>query len=537
MNTRPLNNVQSFLSGNRVSVILIVLAVLGRVIQLLFFYSIRFDGSYQVIAMQNFLQGYGFSIHEVFSNNLAETIYRPLTNWPPGYSLLLAPFYLVSGGNYIIAGILMDLCFAFLLIIVSRRILKLFDTPIYIVNLSTLVSGFFIYYFYLITSSDAIAISIFLVGLYNCLAFIKSKDRPGFRAFMIVLTLFIAGSVKYLFIPLIFIVPLYLILIGSLNREKQIKRMGLLVLLCLAILSGALLAWQKFTGGEAAHISQPGTGFFPEHILKMYPFIPASFLQPETAALILPQKLLEVFHRVYQLVHISLIILLFFFSIKHVQKAKYTTDGKWHFWTLTSLISVGTLLLLAGLSLFVPQEEILPGWFWTYIEEPRYYGLPMILLQLSYFLFISKGWYHKRNTQKLLLLIPALLLTVEVVRGMAFSARRLFLWNKEEYSWQYELRFQQYADSLLAVAPGVQKTVTGSSHYMNNRISVYSRIPVLNDNKKINQPDSLHAKSRTLLLVVIHEKDFPNFRPFLEGRSPSGFFEDYFFYTVYVEPD
>jgi hypothetical protein len=537
MITRPLNNVQSFLSGNRASVILIALAVLGRAIQLLFFYSIRFDGSYQVIAMQNFLQGYGFSIHEVFSNDLAETIYKPLTNWPPGYSFLLAPFYLVSGGNYIIAGLLMDLCFAVLLIIISRKILKLFDTPLYIVNLSTLVTGFFIYYFYLITSSDAIAISIFLVGLYNGLAFIKSKDRQGFRAFMIVLTLFVAGSVKYLFIPLIFIVPLYFIIIGTINREKLIKRMGLLVLLCLCLLSGALLAWQKFTGGEAAHISQPGNGFFPEHILKMYPFIPSSFLQPETAALILPQKLLGAFHRVYQLIHIILIILFFFFSIKLSRKKHDPSDGKWHFWTLTLLISVGTLLLLASLSLFVPQEEILPGWFWTYIEEPRYYGLPVILLQLTYILFIGKGWSYGSNTQKLLFLIPALLLTVEVVRGMALSTRRLFLWNKEEYSWQYELRFQQYADSLLTVAPGVQKTVTGSSHYMNNRISVYSRIPVLNDNKKINQPDSLHAKSHTLLLVVIHEKDFPNFRPFLEGRSPSGFFEGYFFYLVYVEPD
>jgi hypothetical protein len=308
-------------------------------------------------------------------------------------------------------------------------------------------------------------------------------------------------------------------------------------LLSLAIISGALLAWQKLTGGEAAHISQPGSGFFPAHLLKMYPFIQASFLQPETVALVLPQKLFTVFFRAYQLIHIALLLLFVFFTIKNIRRGKNDFLNVWNFWELTILVSLATLSLLTLLSLLVPQEEILPGWLWTYIEEPRYYGLPVILIQLSYFLFARNRNFYKSNFQNLLFFLPAILLTVEVVRGISFSARRLFLWNKEEYSWQYELRFQEYADSLLDTQPGVQKVITGSSHYMNNRISVYSRVPVLNDNLTINQPGSLHAKSRTMLLVVIHEKDFPNFRPFLEGRSPSGFFEGYFFYTVYVEPD
>ena len=155
-----------------VSIIIIVIAILARFIQILYFYSIRFDGSYQVIAMQNFLKGKGISISEVLTSDLSTTLYQPLINWPPGYSFLLAPFYALSGNNYITAGILLETLAAVTLIFSCRSILKLLGTPKHFINLFTLCTGFFIYYFYFISSSDSIAISLFFFsptnGTFNC---------------------------------------------------------------------------------------------------------------------------------------------------------------------------------------------------------------------------------------------------------------------------------------------------------------------------------------------------------------------------------
>ena len=87
------------LSGRAITALVIAISIVGRIIQLVFFYSIRFDASYQVIATQNLVNGHGISIPKVFAADLATTIHEPLVNWPPGYSVLLAPFYLLFLGS------------------------------------------------------------------------------------------------------------------------------------------------------------------------------------------------------------------------------------------------------------------------------------------------------------------------------------------------------------------------------------------------------------------------------------------------------
>ncbi|HEU4904381.1 MAG TPA: hypothetical protein VFT06_16355, partial [Flavisolibacter sp.] len=88
------------LSSPAASLLVVLTAIAGRCIQLVFFYNIRVDASYQLMATDNFLHGHGISTGQVLANNLAETIYTPLTQWPPGYSLLLAPFYALFQHRY-----------------------------------------------------------------------------------------------------------------------------------------------------------------------------------------------------------------------------------------------------------------------------------------------------------------------------------------------------------------------------------------------------------------------------------------------------
>ena len=111
----------SFLERRSVRVMILIIALAGRSIQVLFFHGALFDQSLQISAMQNFVEGHGISLATASPADLSITIYTPLVNWPPGNSLLLAPFYIISGKHYLFATLSLDLLAAIAIIIFSRK--------------------------------------------------------------------------------------------------------------------------------------------------------------------------------------------------------------------------------------------------------------------------------------------------------------------------------------------------------------------------------------------------------------------------------
>jgi hypothetical protein len=130
----------------------------------------------------------------------------------------------------------------------------------------------------------------------------------------------------------------------------------------------------------------------------------------------------------------------------------------------------------------------------------------------------------------------------ETFRGIIFISRRVVNINKEEYSWQYERSIQEYADVIIqktkAKQPMENVVVTGSSYYMYYRIGIYSHVPALVEASKINDLSSLNTKKPTLLLVILQEKDFPGYQPFLSTKEKelAGHFRGFYFYTTHVNP-
>ena len=135
-----------------------------------------------------------------------------------------------------------------------------------------------------------------------------------------------------------------------------------------------------------------------------------------------------------------------------------------------------------------------------------------------------------------------MLMIPEMLRGIYFDINRIRNFKKEEYSWQYEKRFQQYAASVIKTekqSRTIEKVVvTGTSYYMNHRVVINSHLPLLSEVYKINDFSSLNTKSPVLLLVIIEKKAFPAFQSFLSQKDvkAAGNFGDYFFYTAYVTP-
>ncbi len=167
-------SIKKFLSLPIVSAIVVIIAIAAKIFIQFYFLNIDNDKSYQILAAQNFLNGNGFSLLEVYANDLSTSAYVPLTKWPPGYSLLLAPFLAICKNNAILATLLLDTLACLLFIVYSRRTLLLNSLPVWLVNVYTLIAGFFFYSFCTASSSDFITVTVFIIALYYSLKVFRS---------------------------------------------------------------------------------------------------------------------------------------------------------------------------------------------------------------------------------------------------------------------------------------------------------------------------------------------------------------------------
>lgn len=538
-----LPSIHKIFSDKKITVFIILLAAGARILQLLFYLDSFFDTTFQVIATRHLAEGNGISTAIVNPGDLSATIYQPLINWPPGYSLLLAPFYIAFGHDYLVACYILDVLAAISIILLTRKILFLLDVSLPVVNLFTLMNGFFIYYFFFTGSTDSIAIAFFLAAVYLIMAAIRTNRRWTVKAALAGLFLLLSASLKYLFFPVVFILPIFLFLYGYQNSSAAARKAALVSFVIAASGITALYVYQHGISGSGAYISAGGRGFFPEHLLKAHPFIPSAFMTPNTVGKIAGEAKMQVMNA-FRLIHVLLFTVLLiaaaiFLFRSGLKKASLPKT----FFFLAFSLSVSVTLILAVLSLFVDKELIPPDRWWTYVEDARYYGLADILVHLSIFVL----FYHYRNVAtgvfKYIVIILPLLLLPEVFRGLAFTAKRMTGIGKEEYYWKQELGFQRYAASVVRRQQDSRKikkvVVTGSLYYASYRASLYQHAPVLEDLDALMDPGSLKTKEPVILLAMISEKSRSAFQSFINypGTKLAGQYNRFYFYTLYVTPD
>lgn len=537
------NHLKQFLSLKVVSIATIIGTIINRLIQIVFFYNIRVDASYQLLATENFLHGHGLSISHISNLDLSTIQYETLINWPPGYSLLIAPLFVLTGHNYVLSGIMLDFLFAAILVVYLRKILLLYATPLYLINIFTLFSGFFIYSFYFIASSDSVTITFFCVGLYYLLAQVQGHLNGTRYTIVSGICFSACVLIKYLFIPIAATIPAIYLLRVFETRNNSLKKYAIVTgSLVLCTIAGVIL-FQKLNAGSSLYISSTGRGFFPEHLLNIYPFILSGFLRPETVRELLPTAAFGQFYALMKTLNILLFLFMVYYCFRQI-KTTHSNPSDRNLFLSFLLISVITLGLLSFLSITVSKEEILPGVFWTYVEEARYYGLVVVLLHVMAFLQVSLSLKEKSGAKKVLfVLIFIMMLIPEFARGVYFIFNRLKLFSKEEYSWQYEDRFQKFANTIIqrirAINPQENIVVGGSSYYYNHRISLYSHVPILNKIEQSSSQKLFGSTTKTVLLLVVEQKDLAKYRQALECKTANFFgkFDNFYFYTIYVEPN
>ena len=537
-----LSKIKHFLSGKTATVIILLLAIAGRIIQLIFLFNIRADRSHQMLATHSFVTGHGISKAFTLPSNLSETIYVPLVNWPPGYSLLLSPFYILFNHNYIVAGLILDILSAIALIYISRKILKALNIPVYQVNLFTLLSGFTLYSFFIKTSSDSIAIAFYLGALYITLQLLKTKSLTWLqKSISLSIFLIASASMKFLYMPLIVIVPVFLILQGLANSNLILRKAGIVSLFIIGAGLASLIFYQKSISGAPAYIAQTEKGIFTENLRSAYPVFPAFFLSPETTGMLLrqPYESRDFIYSSFQYMYVLFLLTIIPFGFWTIYKLGFRNKSEaTNFFYILFFLFLATIILLSVLSLKYAKEFGI----WTYIQEARYYGLITILLQASVLVAYQHYKVKKNKLIRYIFYFFLALFLPEMFRGMLFAVNRIANSKKEIYTWQHDYKLQQFADEIIKRkqhdSPVGQVILAGSSPYMNNRICLYSHIPLLNEVGRINNLTSLNTKKSVLLLVALREDARKDFLPFLSlpEKEEAGQFEGYYFYTVYVKP-
>ena len=124
-----IEKLKRLLSYRTVSFIVILLSLSGRVIQKLTVLTVGTDKSFQIQATKNLLEGNGISIREVYATDLSVIHNVPLIKWPPGYSLILSPFYAASGDNFLWGTLWLDIIACLLFVWLARKIFLQFLVP------------------------------------------------------------------------------------------------------------------------------------------------------------------------------------------------------------------------------------------------------------------------------------------------------------------------------------------------------------------------------------------------------------------------
>ncbi len=539
-----IEQLKRLLSYRTTSYIVILVSLSARVIQKLLVITVGTDKSFQVQATKNLLEGNGISIREVYATDLSIIHHVPVIKWPPGYSLLLSPFYAASSDNFLWGTLWLDIIASILFVWLARKIFLQFEVPKYLVNIYTLVTGFFLYDFFPADSSDLLALVFFQAGLLFTLKFLKPETKKNKSAIWIVLSLYVCCSLRYMYIPVVLVLPAYVIVAGILNANKVFVKRGIQMLTGLAVLIGCLLLFQKMSGGSATYLYPIEKGFYPENLLETFPYLYTTVAGSALPALLMNQIAVAddgAFTRFFIYTHLVLLGLFFLWLFKWAIKKKGRASGLYdHYTYLFFLSSFAVIAILFYLSLAYTRLPLGNGLFWTYVSEPRYFAAPVFLFQLWLFLTVYHAYKSKKLSRGLAILI-LLPVFISSLHAVLYTGKKIAGGNKNFFQRQGLVDLEscrRLFHQFVVGNPGKNIVCASGDPMFNNFASLWEGVPGLYDYQQLN---NLPLKSSKPTVVFVAVKDWyaKSLDTFMNnpGKKFVGQVNEWIFYSIDVGSD
>ena len=115
------------LSHRTAGIIVLVFVVSIKILQICYLYYLRPDMSFQIIMAHSILHNNSISEPLSFANDISQVHYAYQFKWPPGFALLFTPFYAAFKENHYLAALVFNSLFSIFLILLNRKILRLFE--------------------------------------------------------------------------------------------------------------------------------------------------------------------------------------------------------------------------------------------------------------------------------------------------------------------------------------------------------------------------------------------------------------------------
>lgn len=374
------------------------------------------DKCYQLIAAKNLKEGHGYSICVQDADDLSQTLYGPLSGWPPGYSVMIIAAYQLTG-DYMQAAVALDV---FSVIVLYAALLLFFTwwgkRLNYWLGIGLLVFlGISSAPFYMLFSTDFLALSFYVLASVVFVRWLETGMRNHVLFGVFVLSAVFPPFFRFGFYPLLFVFPFCLMVMRFVTKEKRYFTFSMLT----GVLFVAFIVWYSYfqirLNGQATLMSgeRHGDTAFSLHFsnLRMFtPFVFNSYIDDVFIANRLG-GVLAVLYNVARIVF-TLAIMWFVFAITF----KKTRDRNSDFINiLTACTIIVNVLFLVALSLKYNMDSNADGsWQWTYVREYRYYSP-------SYFMIFLFGVYNYQTFSGNLKRILGILILPLVIIGIAYS--------------------------------------------------------------------------------------------------------------------
>lgn len=522
-----MNRILSFLNTKTASVIIIIFAVAVRIINVLYASFAGRDKMLLVLQSKSLLDGNGLSIPQYFTSNLETPVYDFTPFWPPGYPVLLAPLLKIFNYDVYWSTTTFDIIVSIAFIFLVRKIALHLNFPIAAANILTLVAGCFEYPFiYESLPTDTISLVFFLTGLLLILQIAASGNFLWGKLFLAAVFLFFPCVFRYSYPPLSAAVPLGIIILGLINKNRLLVKKGVLIFIITSALIAGFTIFLNATTGSAGYILKTERGIFPENLIHWHPFVTASFINlpfltsqaNKIAGLSLNQTLtiLEIINAIIVLLLIALFLYLLF------KKKFFNSSDKFKIYLFIGfIVSSAICLSLAYLS-FTYQIQSLFQHSWNYIGESRYYAFVHVFLQTAFFgwVFLYPAW-KKSLFQKAFIFGFAALLFIEVSHNIYFNTKVAINFREYKSAHYKELDFAYFnslIDSVIKKNPDADIVVASDNDHFNPYTAAFLDKKGIFDGANLNRTLP-KVKKRTILLVVLYDYELPAYNSFLSNNN------------------
>ena len=524
-----MNRLKKILESRLAGTFCLLFAIGNRVIFETLYSRVGTDTKLQLAYAENLLAGKGMGVIKYFTNDLNNPVFDNHLQFPPGFSLVIIPFLKIFGGNEYKAVLAYDIAVAILFVIAVRLLGKKAGLSPVLNNIATLIAGCSQYTFFMSWSvTEGIALCFILFALTETIDIIGKRGNIGLLRLTGAGLLFcLPFSFRYMYLPLAFLFPFFILLSGILLKNKNLKIGGIKTLAASAAFFILLFVFSLATADNALHLTNVGRGIFFDQFVEWYPFLPASLVNIDFGAQLIQGLLgLEYSRVMFYLKIINPIFfgLLFLLLWRYIraQRKKFQLSNHVLFIIIGSFVALTIILLLAWVTL--TYKEISWGFYkWTHVQESRYFAFIYAFIPLL--LLICFQYYRSSFKKPLIrfsIYIMFLCLATEIIHGIYYNTKILISHKDLSYIREAEESFRNFPAIISEIKkqnPDRELLICAPNQYYLYTASQMGYKAVFDYNNFL-EADHLKVSSKSLLIMPIQPQDTIIIKEYLEKKKP-----------------